>query len=298
MNKRQLCLLSGAVVMLLYAQLAWVDEITVVDDIGRQVSVSEPAMRLVSLSPHITELLFEIGIGERIVGTVRYSDFPPEAGSIQRVGDAFSVNIEMLVQLEPDLVIAWHSGGSGRTISKIESLGIPVYFNEAKNLAGIGDSGAKIAILAGIEEAGATIAEQYQRTLQRIKKQHASDVRVKIFYQISDLSLYTVNRDHLIGEAIRLCGGDNIFADSIIRVPQVGIEAVIAASPDVIVYSSGNEDRADNHWTNRWRRFDTIPAVANGHLYSLPADIITRPSFRMVEGIEKLCQLMNLARTQ
>lgn len=298
MNKRQLCQLSGAVVMLLYAQLAWVDEITVVDDIGRQVSVSEPAMRLVSLSPHITELLFEIGIGERIVGTVRYSDFPPEAGSIQRVGDAFSVNIEMLVQLEPDLVIAWHSGGSGRTISKIESLGIPVYFNEAKNLAGIGDSGAKIAILAGIEEAGATIAEQYQRTLQRIKKQHASDVRVKIFYQISDLSLYTVNRDHLIGEAIRLCGGDNIFADSIIRVPQVGIEAVIAASPDVIVYSSGNEDRADNHWTNRWRRFDTIPAVANGHLYSLPADIITRPSFRMVEGIEKLCQLMNLARTQ
>lgn len=298
MNKRQLCLLSGAVVMLLYAQLAWVDEITVVDDIGRQVSVSEPAMRLISLSPHITELLFEIGIGERIVGTVRYSDFPPEAGSIQRVGDAFSVNIEMLVQLEPDLVIAWHSGGSGRTISKIESLGIPVYFNEAKNLAGIGDSGAKIAILAGIEEAGATIAEQYQRTLQRIKKQHASDVRVKIFYQISDLSLYTVNRDHLIGEAIRLCGGDNIFADSIIRVPQVGIEAVIAASPDVIVYSSGNEDRADNHWTNRWRRFDTIPAVANGHLYSLPADIITRPSFRMVEGIEKLCQLMNLARTQ
>lgn len=298
MNKRQLCLLSGAVVMLLYAQLAWVDEITVVDDIGRQVSVSEPAMRLISLSPHITELLFEIGIGERIVGTVRYSDFPPEAGSIQRVGDAFSVNIEMLVQLEPDLVIAWHSGGSGRTISKIESLGIPVYFNEAKNLAAIGDSGAKIAILAGIEEAGATIAEQYQRTLQRIKKQHASDVRVKIFYQISDLSLYTVNRDHLIGEAIRLCGGDNIFADSIIRVPQVGIEAVIAASPDVIVYSSGNEDRADNHWTNRWRRFDTIPAVANGHLYSLPADIITRPSFRMVEGIEKLCQLMNLARTQ
>jgi len=284
--------------MLVHSQLVCADEISVLDDIGREVSLPEPAMRLVSLSPHITELLFTLGLGDRIVGTVRYSDYPAEAASIQRVGDAFSVNIEMLIQLEPDLVIAWQSGGSGRTISKIESLGVPVYFNEAKNLAGIGVSAAKIAVLAGIEKVGTAIAEQYRRRLQRIKKQHESEIRVKIFYQISDLNLYTVNRHHLIGEAITLCGGDNIFADSIIKVPQVGIEAVIEANPDLIVLSRGEENSADNHWTYRWRPFNSISAVANEQLYDLPADIITRPSFRMVRGIEKLCELMNIARLQ
>lgn len=297
MNNRQLCLLSGAVVLLFCAQLACSDEITVVDDIGRKVSLSGPAMRLVSLSPHITELLFSIGIGDRVVGTVRFSDFPAQAASIQRVGDAFSVNIEMLIQLQPDLVIAWRTGGSARTINKIESLGVPVYFNEARDLAGIAESAAKIAVLAGIEETGAAIAQQYRRKLQWIKEQHESASRVKIFYQISDLNLYTVNRHHLIGEAIALCGGDNIFADSIIKVPQVSIEAVIAASPDLIVFSSG-ANRDDDSWTSRWRPFNTVPAVANGHLYSLPAAIITRPSFRMVTGIEKLCELMNKARRQ
>lgn len=297
MNNRQLCLLSGAVVLLFYAQLACSDKITVVDDIGRQVSVSGPVMRLVSLSPHITELLFSIGIGDRVVGTVRFSDFPAQAASIQRVGDAFSVNLEMLIQLQPDLVIAWRTGGSARTINKIESLGVPVYFNEARDLASIAESAEKIAILAGIEETGAARAQQYRRKLQWIKQQYESASRVKIFYQISDLNLYTVNRHHLIGEAIALCGGDNIFADSIIKVPQVSIEAVIAASPDLIVFSSG-ANRDNDSWTSRWRPFNTVPAVANGHLYSLPAAIITRPSFRMVAGIEKLCELMNKVRRQ
>ncbi|HJN50375.1 MAG: cobalamin-binding protein [Pseudomonadales bacterium] len=296
MRYRPLCLLTGAVV-LCSAELACSDEIVVVDDIGRTVSVSEPAMRLVSLSPHITEMLFSIGVGDRIVGTVRFSDYPAEAAAIQRVGDAFSVNIEMLMQLEPDLVVAWHTGGSGRTINKIESLGVPVYFNEASNLAGIAESAAKISVLAGIAEAGAAKAQQFRRKLQLIRKQHQSDRRVKIFYQISDLNLYTVNRHHLIGEAIALCGGDNIFADSIIKVPQVSVEAVIAASTDLIVFSSGS-DPTDDHWTSRWQPFATIPAVANGHLYSLPAAIITRPSFRMASGIERLCELIDKARSQ
>lgn len=296
MNSRQVSLSTGAVVLFFCAQLASSGEIAVVDDIGREVKLSKPAMRLVSLSPHITELLFSLGIGDRVVGTVRFSDYPSEAGSIQRVGDAFSVNIEMLINLQPDLVIAWRTGGSARTINKIESLGVPVYFNEATDLAGIAASAAKIAVLAGIEESGAALAQQYRRQLQWLKQQHESARKVKIFYQISDLNLYTVNRHHLIGEAIALCGGENIFADSFIKVPQVSIEAVIAASPDLIVFSSG-DDRADDHWTSRWRPFTTIPAVANGHLYSLPAAIITRPSFRMVAGIEKLCQLINMARS-
>jgi|TARA_Y100000310_G_scaffold38813_1_gene36334 iron complex transport system substrate-binding protein len=273
------------------------DAISVVDDIGRRVSLPAPATRIVSLSPHITELLYSIGIGDRIVGTVRYSDYPKEAGSIQRVGDAFSINIEMLIQLEPDLVVAWQTGGSARTINKIQSfLGVPVYFNEASDLAAIGESAAKMAVLAGVAEIGAARAQQYRRKLEWIREQHESSNQVKIFYQISDLDLYTVNRHHLIGEAIALCGGDNIFADSIIKVPKVSMEAVIAASPDLIVFSSGVD--AGDQWTSRWRPFDTIPAVANEHLYSLPAAILTRPSFRMASGIERLCDFMNMARSQ
>ena len=296
MNKYSFCSLSYILALLVQTQWLWADEIAVVDDTGRTVRLSAPAMRLVSLSPHITELLFTLGLGDRIVGTVRFSDFPESAASIQRLGDAFTVNIEMLIQLEPDLVIAWRSGGSGRTIRKIESLGVPVYFNEANSLEGIGVSAARIATLAGIKEAGADIAEQHMRKLRRIREQHESEPKVKIFYQISDLNLYTVNRHHLIGEAIAICGGDNIFANSMIKVPQVGIEAVISAGPDLIVYSSGGESDADDHWTSRWRPFRSIPAVANGHLYRLSADIITRPSFRMVSGIEKLCEFINLAR--
>jgi iron complex transport system substrate-binding protein len=297
MNKYRVRSLSCIFALLVQTQWLWADEIAVVDDAGRVVRLSAPAMRLISLSPHITEMLFTLGIGDRIVGTVRFSDFPPGAASIQRLGDAFTINIEMLIQLEPDLVIAWRSGGSGRTIRKIESLGVPVYFNEASSLDGIGASAARIAILAGIEEAGAGIADQHMRKLQWLREQHESEPKVKIFYQISDLTLYTVNRHHLIGEAIAICGGDNIFANSMIKVPQVGIEAVISAGPELIVFSRGGESDAKDHWISRWRPFKSIPAVANGHLYSLPADIIARPSFRMVSGIEKLCEFMDLARS-
>lgn len=280
----------------LHPGLAQAGEVSVKDDVGRAVTLASPARRIVTLSPHLTELLFELGIGDRIVGTVRYSDYPAEARSIQRLGDAFSLNIEMLLEMEPDLVLAWYSGGATRAVDKILSMGVPVYFNEAETLQSISDSAIRIGRLSGIEERATERGHAYLARLASIRNRYADLARVRVFYQMSEVNLYTVNRQHLIGQALELCGADNVFAETPIKVFQVSREAVVNARPQLILFTGSDEERKAGRWRDAWKTFEQIPAVATGQLRALSPDIITRPSFRMAEGIEALCRVIDDAR--
>ena len=129
-------------------------DISVEDDAGFQVSLARPAQRIISLSPHLTEILFELGAGDLIVGTVSFSDYPIAARSIPRIGDAFSVNVESVVELAPDLIVAWQTGGANRALKKLRSLGYPIYINEAPSLESIASTVRQLARLLGDEIKG------------------------------------------------------------------------------------------------------------------------------------------------
>ena len=261
-------------------------DITVVDDSGTTVVLAEPAGKIVSLSPHLTELLFSLGVGDRIEATVDFSDYPEAALNIPRLGNAFSVSVEAVIEQSPDLIVAWMTGGNHRTFEQLRALGYPVFVNEASSLVGIAVAVQQLGILVGKPERGLELAENFRVDLERLRQSSSGAGSPKVFFQISDAQLYTVNSQHLIGQAIEVCGAENIFSDVEFFVPMVSYESVVERNPDVLVvsspypgYKSAWDDRCnDLGWGGRVRTID--------------ASLITRPSLRMLEGIKMLCETL------
>jgi len=255
-------------------------DVSVEDDAGFQVSLARPAQRIISLSPHLTEILFELGAGDLIVGTVSFSDYPIAARSIPRIGDAFSVNVESVVELAPDLIVAWQTGGANRALKKLRSLGYPIYINEAPSLESIASTVRQLARLLGDEIKGEQLAEAFLARLAQLRQAKSSEL---VFFQISDENLYTVNSTHLIGQALALCGGANIFADVSTQVPLVSQESVLSANPKIIFYTL-NPGENPGHWAERWATM-----LSETRLIPIDPNLISRPSLRMLDGVELIC---------
>jgi iron complex transport system substrate-binding protein len=266
-------------------------DITVIDDFGNQIRLAKPAERIVTLAPHLTELLFQLELGDRLVGVVEFSDFPLAANRIERVGNAFAVSVEKIVELQPDLIVAWGSGGSREQLRKLRSLGFPVYYSEPKRLTDVPESIHRIALLAGKGPVGVRVKDEFNSRLEQIKQSANGRTSPRVFFQISSTDLYTVNDRHLIGQAISLCGGINIFGTLDVPVPRVSNEAILVGQPEVIIRSSVDTEKDD--WRERWSGTRQIPAVGAGQLYEIPADLISRPGFRMLEGIDRLCDIIS-----
>ncbi len=277
----------GAVILLLMQgwSTTLAEPVVVMDDIGREVVLTAPAKRVVSLAPHLTETLFALGVGDQIVGTVRYADFPAAAQQIPRFGDAFSVNVESVIGARPDIVFAWQTGGTMRSVNRIADLGVPVYINEAPTPAAIARSIEALSVLVGVPDRGAALAAQYRDTLASLRRK--SERPVPVFFQISDERLYTVNDRHLIGQSISWCGGRNVFADLAIPVPLVSEESVVAARPRLIVLTRvpGSEPSS---WFRRWQDHSALSARVVG----IDPNLISRPGIRMVDGIAAMCELI------
>lgn len=253
------------------------------DDLGRVIELEQPAARIVSLAPHLTEILFELGVGSKVKGTVRYSDYPAAAREIPRLGDAFSLSVESVIALQPDIVFAWYSGGANRALQRLEALGVVVYFNETPRLLDIGAGIRKIAYLVGADERGESLAQTFEQRVDSVKRQ-ISSASPRVFFQISDQNLYTVTDQHLIGQAITWCGGQNVFPDAAVPVPQVSLEAVLASKPDLIVMTRVPAS-PEPDWAARWRRYPGL----EGQVRFIDPNLISRPGPRMQAGISQLC---------
>ncbi len=260
--------------------------VQVLDDTNTSVVLDAPAQRIVSLAPHLTELLFSIGAGSRIVGTVRFSDYPEAAKEIPVLGDAFTINIESIVALQPDLVVAWRTGGTSNVVEKLRHLGIAVYVNEAYDLESIAGSAYRLSQLVGQEETGRNLEKHFLQQLAMLKAGNVDTDR-KVFFQISDHNLYTVNDDHLIGQAISVCGVRNVYGSSEIPVPIVSRESVLAANPDVIIISQPAKG-TESPWVEKWSEFEGY----EDRIRLINPALISRPSLRMVQGISELCRLV------
>ena len=269
--------------------------IEVVDDNGDKLKLADVAQRIISLSPNTTEILFHIGAGEKIVGADEYSNYPKQANDILRVNNHAAANYELILSLKPDVVIAWQSGNGEKIISRIRELGIPVFVVETGNLQDIPYLYRRLGQLSGYEKQSNIQAEKFSSRLNQLRKTFSSREEIRLFYQIWNEPLMTLNGGHMVTDIIELCGGVNIFSDAAALVPYVNIESVLAADPQVII--TGGKSKSDLLDSGFWDKWPSLSAVKNQHLYAIPSDLLQRHSDRMLEGTGLMCEYIDLVRS-
>lgn len=266
--------------------------ICVKDDTLKDVCLKKPAQRIISLAPHTTEMLFSAGAGEKLVGAVDYSDYPEAALEVPRVGSHINFDLEKILALKPDLIVAWSSGNPTKQVELIQRLRIPIYFTQPQALSDIPDNINKLAKLANTKASAAT--QGFNQDFQQLKLRYAKKDRIRFFYQIWQAPLMTLNGDHIFEEVINICRGDNIFKDLPNLASTVSIENVLQANPNAIIASGMATEHPE--WLEDWKKFPQIKAVKNHHLYFINPDTATRPTVRLLQGAQELCQKLDLAR--
>jgi iron complex transport system substrate-binding protein len=272
---------------------AW-PAILVTDDAGNRLVLERPAQRIVSLAPHITELLFAAGAGAAVVGVSEYSDYPEAAAGLPRISGGSGLDLEAIIGLRPDLVIAWQSGNPAHQVRRLRQLGLRVFVSEPRRLEDVVTSLERFGLLAGSREQAHEQANTFSQRQAALARRYAQRDPVRVFYSIWQQPLMTVNGEHLISDVIRLCGGRNVFAGLPGLAPQIGIEAVLAADPQAIIAGGGERELAALH--AMWVPWPELTAVQNGHLFTVPRDLLVRHSPRVLDGAERLCRLLEEVR--
>jgi len=270
-------------------------QIEVVDDGGHRVRLEAPAQRILSLAPHVTENLFSIGAGGRIVGTVSYSDYPPEALAIPRIGNYERLSLEQALSLAPDLVIAWPPGNDPAQLERLRALGIPVVESDPNSFQELAAHLRLLGRLTGRDAAAERIASGLERRIEALAARYRDAAPVRVFYQLWHDPLMTINGSQFVDRMLTLCGGRNPFADRLEVAPRLGVEAVLAASPEVILATT---EEAPADWKERWRRWPELPAVRRDLFYQLEADWVHRATLRAADGAEQLCGYLDDARVK
>lgn len=258
------------------------------DDRGTHIALASPALRIVSLAPSLTEAAFAAGAGARLVGVVRFSDYPPQARTIASVGDAMRVDMERVLALKPDLVLAWKSGNQATDIERLERLGLKVYVSEVNALAGIPRLLRALGALSGTVDAAEAAAARFEQERTVLAARYASaHPRVRVFYEIWHRPLMTVNGADLISDVLRLCGGDNVFAAAPVLTPVVSLEAVAAARPQIVI-GGGSAFGADA-LRAQWQAQPPLEALVALPVVWIDPDLIQRASPRIIAGAREIC---------
>jgi iron complex transport system substrate-binding protein len=265
----------------------------IVDDAGHDVVLMHPARRIVTLAPHLTELVYAAGAGNDLVAVGRYSDYPPEALAKPVIGDAFTVDYEALAQLKPDLVLVWGSGTAERTKGKLRTLGMPVYEIEIRSVAGLADTLRSIGRLAGTEAVAQARAQAITSDWTALKNDHAGRKPVRVFFQLWDAPLMTLNGQHLISSAITACGGTNVFAELPTLTATVSWEIAVKRDPELIVTAGSPGEPAK---PGRWASFAQVSATKHAEFARVEGDLIARSGPRFVDGARALCEAIDRAR--
>lgn len=268
--------------------------IEVIDDDGIRHTFDQPIKRIVSLMPHATELLFEVGAGAQIVGAVKYSDYPEAAKNIPRVGGYSALNIEAIVALEPDLLIAWPEGNRSRELERLKALGLPILVSDPREFEDIANALVLYGKITGKDKQAAIALAEFNKKLSYLRDTYSTQEKVSVFYQVWNSPLMTQNGNTFISRAIELCGGKNIFSELPMTNPQVSIESILVQDPQVIVASGMGQARPE--WLDDWRQYKTLQAVQKNHLFHILPELFQRPTSRFLIGTQQLCEAMQQAR--
>lgn len=274
--------------------------VTVTDDAGQSVTLAQPARRIVSLAPHVTELIYAAGGGDRIVGTVSYSDYPPQARDIPRVGDNKALDLERIAALKPDLIVVWRHGNAQKQTDRLRALGMPLFYSEPRRLESIPENLEKLGVLMGTETVANQAAADFRQQVATLRKTYADRPPVTVFYQVWQQPLMTLNGQHLVSDLLTLCGGRNLFAREAPLVPTVSVEAVVAGNPEVMLTAGMGASRPDKPLADfsAWEKWKQVTAVARNNLFIIDGDLVNRAGPRVVKGAAEICKDLDLARSR
>tara|TARA_R110001592_G_scaffold138511_5_gene357736 strand:- start:35285 stop:36112 length:828 start_codon:yes stop_codon:yes gene_type:complete len=250
--------------------------------------------RIIALSPHSVELLFLLGAGDRIVATTSFADYPEAAKLIPVIGDYSGIQIEKVLSLKPDLVIAWEGGSKVDDINQLERLGINVYRSNTSSLSDIADEIVSLGELIGLEKQAKEEAKKYLDGLEGLKKQYANKAPIRFFYQLWSEPLRAMAAKSWINEMFEVCGGQNIFDASIGDYPQVSIENILAKQPDVIIIPSHHGKGLGEG--DFWQKWPEVPAVKNNRIFYVDGDLLHRFSVRTLQGMKYVCEYLDSVR--
>lgn len=263
------------------------------DDAGQRVTLPHAPGRIVSLAPGATEMLFAAGAGDRMVATVNFSDEPAAARGVPRIGDVTAVDMERLVALHPDLVVAWPGGGNPAQLARIAQLGIPIYRQQVNRLADLPVSLRRLGALGANASVAEKAADALQAELARIQREYGgagNGNHPTVLLEVWNRPVYTVGGTHLMSDALALCGARNVFGDLRELGPVIDTEAVIARNPDIIVAAAPPGEGAS--WLEEWRRFGSLAAVHNGRLIAFEDRRLSRLGPSVVPATEALCKAL------
>ncbi|WP_321891787.1 cobalamin-binding protein [Paraburkholderia tropica] len=274
--------------------------VSATDDAGNTVTLDAPAQRVISLAPHATELIYAAGGGAKLVGTVSYSDYPPAALKVPHIGDNRALDLERIAALKPDLIVVWRHGNAQQQIDRLRDLHIPLFFSEPHRLDDVATSLTRLGTLFGTDTAARAAADAYRRDIAQLRTRYAQRAPVRVFYEVWDQPLMTINGEQIVSDAITLCGGSNVFAALRPPVPTLSTEAVLAANPEAIVTASPGATAPDRPLPalDRWRAWPQLAAVAQGNLFAIDGDLLSRAGPRLAQGAEQLCKDLDQARVR
>ncbi len=284
---------SRAALLVLWCGVA-LGAVSATDSSGRRVTLAKPAERIISLAPHATELLFAAGAGSRLVAASEYSDYPQAAKRLPRVASSGAIDLEQVLALRPDLVVAWRLEATTKALDRLESLGVLLAYIEPRRLDEIPQAVEILGTLAGTESIARAEAARLRAELARLRSAYRGRPAIDVFYQISERPLMTLSSQHFVSDAIALCGGRNVFANAPIIAAAVDAEAVLAANPQAII--AARTDPADRSWQGFWLRFGQLRAVHDGNLLALRAEEMHRQGPRAIAATAGLCKLLDEAR--
>lgn len=256
------------------------------------ISFAAPVQRVISLSPHTTELAYAAGLGKQLIAASDYSDYPEAAKSLERVANYRGIKLERIVALKPDLILAWKGGNPPREMEKLAQLGFTIYYSNPLELEDIPQSIEALGQYSANPQQAKQVADEFRQTLNTLKTEYKNQRPVRYFYQLSNTPIITVADKSWPSQVFTLCGGLNIFADSPAAYPQVSEEQVVVRQPEVIFGTphAGTE-------TNVWQKWQgKLPAIDNQHVFALQADWLNRPTPRTIKAVEQVCDRLNQVR--
>jgi iron complex transport system substrate-binding protein len=263
------------------------------DALGREVTLEAPPQRLIGLAPSITEILYYLGLGDRVVGVTQFSSYPPEAALKPKVGTYVNLNVERIIDLTPDLVIATQDGNERRDVELLEQAGITVYVVNPRNVSSLVETIQEVGTLSGVPQRAKAQSHKLASRVDRIVEKTTLLPKPLVFVQIQLKPIMTVNKHTFHHDLIRLSGGRNMTGDEPITYPRISLEEVIRRKPEVILISSMERQGRFEKARLEWFQWTSIPAVQTGRVHLIDSDLIDRPSPRLIDGLEAMAKFIH-----
>lgn len=257
---------------------------------ARPLEAQPSPLRIITLSPNLTEIVFALGAGKNIVGVISHSDYPPAARHLPLVGDYQHINIEKILTLHPTLILSWSMNHSGSELGALKKFGIPVHHFFAQHLTDLPKLTQKVADAIDRSQTGKRLAHRQMMQLKQLRTHYQVKKHIRVFYQIWHQPLMTISRKSWLNDAVSLCGGANIFAQASVAYPQVNLEQVLALHPQVIVLTTTQHDEQAI-----WKKWQS--SQYPHQVISLNPDWISRFGPRLILGVKQLCTKLQRTRT-